>query len=191
MCKLGALQRHVDLQGPFIKIGDFIKLKGFLVEFIENRRSWENQRPPENRQINGLFWASPLTMHLVCTLLILVSIFVLRKRAEYCFESTVSEKRTHWASLSLGANSVSSARHSVSSIWHTNNRLRGAHWVRSPELSEPQKTHWARCLKPYFPKRPPRGPFSYQGVSTKGVRHSPVRITNHNRNQIARSWWST
>ena len=33
-----------------------------------------------------------------------------RKRAEYCFESTVSEKTTHWASLSFGANSVSSAK---------------------------------------------------------------------------------
>ena len=65
-----------------------------------------------------------------------------RKRAEYCFESTVSEKRTHWASLSSAANSVSSARNSVSSLWHTNNRLRGTHWVRSPELSEPRKTHW-------------------------------------------------
>ena len=59
--------------------------------------------------------------------------------AEYCFESTVSEKRTHWASLSSGANSVSSAKNSVSSLWHTNNRLRGTHWVSSPELNEPQK----------------------------------------------------
>ena len=25
----------------------FIKFKGFLVEFLENRRSWENQKPPE------------------------------------------------------------------------------------------------------------------------------------------------
>ena len=75
-----------------------------------------------------------------------------RKRAEYCFESTVSEKRTHWASLSFGANSVSSAENSVSSRLHTNNRLKGTHWVRSPELSEPRKTHWARCLKPYSPK---------------------------------------
>ena len=33
-----------------------------------------------------------------------------RKRAEYCFESTVSRKRTHWASLSFGANSVSSVQ---------------------------------------------------------------------------------
>ena len=49
----------------------FIKFKGFLVEFLENRRSWENQSPPENRQKSGgLFWASPSTMHLVCTLLI-------------------------------------------------------------------------------------------------------------------------
>ena len=43
-----------------------------------------------------------------------------RKWAEFCFESTVSEKRTHWASLSFGANSVSSAKNSVSSLWHTN-----------------------------------------------------------------------
>ena len=48
------------LQGAFVKIGDFIKFKGFLVEFLENRRSWENQKPRENRQKSGLFWASPL-----------------------------------------------------------------------------------------------------------------------------------
>ena len=71
-----------------------------------------------------------------------------RKRAEYCFKSTVSEERTHWASLSFGANSVSSAKNSVSSLWHTTNRLRGAHWVPSPELGEGKKTHWAQCLKP-------------------------------------------
>ena len=35
---------------------------------------------------------------------------------------------------------------------HTNNRLKGTHWVRSQELSEPRKTHWVRCLKPYSPK---------------------------------------
>ena len=28
-----------DLQGVFVKIGDFVKFKGFLVEFLENRRS--------------------------------------------------------------------------------------------------------------------------------------------------------
>ena len=40
------------------------------MEFLESRRSWENQRPPDIRQKSGLFWASPFTMHLVCTLLI-------------------------------------------------------------------------------------------------------------------------
>ena len=75
-----------------------------------------------------------------------------RKRAEYCSESTFSEKRTHWASLSSAANSVSSARNSVSSCLHTNNRLRGTHWVRFTKLSEPWKTHWVRCLKPYSSK---------------------------------------
>ena len=32
VCILGALERQVDLQGVFVKIGDFIKVKGFLVE---------------------------------------------------------------------------------------------------------------------------------------------------------------
>ena len=63
--------RKVHVCPPLItrgvcKIGDFIKFKGFLAEFLENRRSWENQQP----QKSGLFWASPFTMHLVCTLLI-------------------------------------------------------------------------------------------------------------------------
>ena len=40
----------MDLQGVFVKIGDFIKFKGFLVEFLENKRSWKNQKPQENRQ---------------------------------------------------------------------------------------------------------------------------------------------
>ena len=35
VCKLGALQRQVDLKGCLQKkIGDFIKFKGFLVEFL-------------------------------------------------------------------------------------------------------------------------------------------------------------
>ena len=68
MSILGALQRPAVLQGAFVKIADFTKFKDFLVEFPENRRSWENKKPPENRQKSGLFWASPFTMHLVCTL---------------------------------------------------------------------------------------------------------------------------
>ena len=88
----------------------------------------------------------------VCKFVSRSDLVLIRKRAEYCFESTVSEKRTHWASLSSGANSVSSARSSVSLLWHTNNRLRRTHWVCPPELGEGRKTHWVRCLKPYSPK---------------------------------------
>ena len=60
---------------------------------------------------------------------------------------------------------MSAAKNSVSSISHTNKRLRGTHWVRSPELSEPPKTHWVRCLKPYSPK-----PYSarFRGCQTHG-----------------------
>ena len=63
---------------------------------------------------------------------------------EYCFGRENS--------LSSAANSVSSARNSVSSCLPTNNRLKGTHWVRSPKLSEPRKTHWVGFLKPYSPK---------------------------------------
>ena len=31
-------------------------------------------------------------------------------------------------------------------------RLRGTHWVLSPEHGEGQRAHWARCLKPCSPK---------------------------------------
>ena len=62
-----------------------------------------------------------------------------RKRAENCFKSTVPDKRTHWASLNFRANSVSSAKNSVSSLWHTYNRTRGTHWVLSSELGEDQE----------------------------------------------------
>ena len=55
----------------FVKIGDFIKFKGCLVELLENKRSSENQRPPENHHKSGLLRALPFTMHLFCTSLIL------------------------------------------------------------------------------------------------------------------------
>ena len=103
-------------------------------------------------QFLGLFWIpgspGPYLVLQACISFCSVS----RQRAEYCFESAVSEKRTHWASLSYAANSVSSARSSGSSLLHTHDRPRGAHWVRTPELSELQKTHWVPCLKSYSPK---------------------------------------
>ena len=73
-----------------------------------------------------------------------------RKRAEYCFESTVSEKRTHWASLSFGVNSVSSANKNRSVRFGT--QIIG--WEELTEFAlrnsvSPQKTHWVRCSKPY------------------------------------------
>ena len=77
-----------------------------------------------------------------------------RKRAE-CFESAVSEERTRWV---LRQTRWVLRKNSVSSLWHANNRLRGTHWVLSPELGEGQKTHWARCLKPYSPKPYPARP---------------------------------
>ena len=49
------------------------------MEFLESRRSWENQKPPEYRQKSWLFWASPFTMHLVCTLLTKAAFDTLRK----------------------------------------------------------------------------------------------------------------
>ena len=82
-------------------------------------------------------------------------------------------------SLSSGANSVSSAQNSVSSLWHTNNRLGGTHWALCPELGEPEKTHWARCLKPYSPK-PYLGPFP---------KNFPLRISQ-NCSAITVTWFN-
>ena len=86
VCKLHALQRHVDLPGVFVKIGDFIKFKGFLVPFIENRRSWENQtsrKSPERQTFLSLaFYNAPS-----CTLLILNSKTKIRyKKCQTCHE---------------------------------------------------------------------------------------------------------
>ena len=61
------------------------------MEFLENRRSWENQEPPENRQKSGLFWASPFTMHLVCTLLIIFLDIVLI-REWFCFSKGLYDR---------------------------------------------------------------------------------------------------
>ena len=71
-------------------------------------------------------------------------VLVKHEREEYCFESTVSEERTN--SLSSAPNSVSSAdkQNSVSSLWHTNDTMRGTHWILSQKLSEGPKTHWAQ-----------------------------------------------
>ena len=72
---------------------------------------------------------------------------------------------------------MSSGENSVSSLGHTNNRLRGTHWVLSPELGEPQKTHWVRCLKPYSPK--PYSPrFRMTAWATRRARqHSHADLT--------------
>ena len=72
-------------------------------------------------------------------------------RAEYCFESTFSGKRTHWASLSFGANSVSSTKNSVSSLWHTNNRPTGTHSKNS--LSSVFETVLPETVVGLFSKR--------------------------------------
>ena len=60
-------------------------------------------------------------------------------------------------SLSSATISVSSAKSSVSPVWHINTRPRGPHWVLSPELGEGQKTHAVLCLKPCFPWRQFKG----------------------------------
>ena len=62
----------MDSQGVFVKVGDFIKCQGFLGEFLE-KGTPEKIKNPRNGRKSGLSWASPFTMHLVCTLLITVT----------------------------------------------------------------------------------------------------------------------
>ena len=47
---------------------------------------------------------------------------------------------------------MSSAKNSVSSLWHANNRLRGTHSVRSPELSEPKKISLSSAFEAVLPE---------------------------------------
>ena len=44
VCMLGAMYRQGVLQWAFVKIGDFINFKGFMVESLETRRSRENKK---------------------------------------------------------------------------------------------------------------------------------------------------
>ena len=76
-----------------------------------------------------------------------------RKWAEYCFGTALGE-RTHWV-LWPTRRILRKTRwvRFGCKVWHTNNRLRETHWARSPELSEPRRAHWVRCLKPYSPKQ--------------------------------------
>ena len=75
-----------------------------------------------------------------------------RERAEYCFESTVSEERTHWV-LRQGEFCEKLGEFALA---HKKNRLRGTHWARSPELGEPKTLTelgvWNRtprnCIRP-------------------------------------------
>ena len=97
-----------------------------------------------------------------------------RRRAEYCFESTVSEERTYWV---LRQTRWVLRKNSVSSLWHTNNRLKGTHWVLSPELDEGQKTHWARCLKPCSPK-PYSARLPWMSVIVRCLRWAKSPIAN-------------
>ena len=73
------------------------------------------------------------------------------------------KKRTHWASLSFGANSVSSARNSVSSLWRTNYRLRGTHWVPSPGTQWAPKNSLSSVFETLLPETL-FGPFPKKGL---------------------------
>ena len=60
----------------FVKIGDFIKFKGFLLEFLENMTLLRKSKTPRINlpEIADFSVASPFTMHLVWTLLDLDSL---------------------------------------------------------------------------------------------------------------------
>ena len=63
----------MGLEGVFAKIGDLLSLKIFCGNPIE-QVLLRNQKLPENHQ-NGFFRALLFTMHLVCSLLIVVHFF--------------------------------------------------------------------------------------------------------------------
>ena len=150
------------LQGVFVKIGDFIKFKGFLGEFLESRRSWENQKPPENRQKSGLFWASPFTMHLVCTLK-----FWRPPKQEDLTKTGKNEDRTF--------------KPQKEGLWSSNpgNRREwqkgGCHSVRQKHTVSPPEEFSKRCF--------------LNGVFQSGVFRGAVRIRKGRRHQNAWNQW--
>ena len=61
----GTVKKKVVLQGVFVKIGGLIEFKGFLWEFLENRSSWENQKPPEKWTILSVAFYNAPNLHTV------------------------------------------------------------------------------------------------------------------------------
>ena len=88
-------------------------------------------------------------------------------------------------SLSSAATLVSSAKSSVSLLWHTTKWPRGTHWVLSLELGEDRKTHWIRCLKPNSPK-----PYSAHFRESEDVATTRAgRISKISRfSRVSRQW---
>ena len=69
VCILGALQRQVDLQGVFVKIGDFIKFKGFSCGIPREqailRKSKTPRRSPEKWTFLSLAFYNAPSLHTV------------------------------------------------------------------------------------------------------------------------------
>ena len=69
VCILGALQRRVDLQGVFVKIGDFIKFKGSSCgiprEQATLRKSKTPRKPPEKWTFLSLAFYNAPSLHTV------------------------------------------------------------------------------------------------------------------------------
>ena len=55
VCKPGALQRQVALQGAFVKISDFVKFTGSRTGISKEQVRLRKSNPLENRQKSGLF----------------------------------------------------------------------------------------------------------------------------------------
>ena len=94
--------KQTDLQGVFVKIGDVIEFKGSQVEFLENPEK-ENNTPWKVIWKVDFFWASPFTMHLVCTLLIFLWAILLdfHLRGKIClFLLGLGDVIGFWAMLS-------------------------------------------------------------------------------------------
>ena len=69
MCMLGALQRQVDLQGAFVKIGDFMKLKGFSCGIPREqailKKSTTSRKSPEKWSFLSLAFYNAPSLHTV------------------------------------------------------------------------------------------------------------------------------
>ena len=116
----------------------FTKFKGFSCGVLTEQALLRKSKPPENCHKSGLFWASPFTMHLVCTPALKQNKKIkpaLKPQNQHLKKEKKDQNRNLRpipALIGDGPNTVSGSTGSNTEL----SEFFGAHWVPGSELSE-------------------------------------------------------